>query len=50
LILLLIDVERHRSHKQEPPAEMHEGAETDDIGVIPMGVPILAGPGAGTEN
>jgi multiple antibiotic resistance protein len=49
LILLLIGLEMlqaHRSHTQEVPAETQEGAEKDDIGVIPMGIPMLAGPGA----
>jgi multiple antibiotic resistance protein len=49
LILLLIGLEMlqaHRSHTQEVPAETQEGVEKDDIGVIPMGIPMLAGPGA----
>jgi multiple antibiotic resistance protein len=49
LILLLIGLDMlqaHRSHTQEVPAETQEGVEKDDIGVIPMGIPMLAGPGA----
>jgi multiple antibiotic resistance protein len=49
LILLLIGLEMlqaHRSHTQEVPAETQEGVQKEDIGVIPMGIPMLAGPGA----
>ncbi len=49
LILLLIGLEMlqaHRSHTQEVPAETQEGVAKEDIGVIPMGIPMLAGPGA----
>ncbi len=49
LILLLIGLEMlqaRRSHTQEVPAETQEGVEKEDIGVIPMGIPMLAGPGA----
>lgn len=49
LILLLIGLEMlqaKRSHTQEVPAETQEGVEKDDVGVIPLGIPMLAGPGA----
>jgi multiple antibiotic resistance protein len=35
-----------RSATKETPSEAVEGAEKDDIGVTPLGVPMLAGPGA----
>ena len=49
LILLLIGLEMlqaKRSHTQEVPAETQEGVEKEDVGVIPLGIPMLAGPGA----
>ncbi len=49
LILLLIGLDMlqaKRSHTQEVPAETQEGVEKDDVGVIPLGIPMLAGPGA----
>jgi multiple antibiotic resistance protein len=35
-----------RSATKETPGETEEGAEKEDVGIIPMGVPMLAGPGA----
>lgn len=49
LILLLIGLEMlqaQRSATQESPGEVQEAAQRDDVGVIPMGIPMLAGPGA----
>jgi multiple antibiotic resistance protein len=49
LILLLIGLDMlqaKRSHTQEVPAETQEGVEKEDVGVIPLGIPMLAGPGA----
>jgi len=39
-------VQARRSQQRETPAERAEGIEKDDIGIMPLGVPMLAGPGA----
>src|SRR5271165_3236330 len=47
LILLLIGLEMlqaKRSHTQELPDERKEGEQKEDVGVIPLGSPMLAGP------
>jgi len=49
LILGLIGIEMlraRRSTTKETPGEAEEGAEKDDVGITPLGVPMLAGPGA----
>ncbi len=49
LILLLIGLDMlqaRRSATHETPGETQEGAEKEDAGVIPLGMPMLAGPGA----
>jgi multiple antibiotic resistance protein len=49
LILGLIGLDMlqaRRSHTKETPGETQEGAEKEDAGIIPLGVPMLAGPGA----
>lgn len=49
LILLLIGLEMlqaKRSPSQEIPADTEECAHKEDVGVVPMGIPMLAGPGA----
>lgn len=49
LLLLLVAVEMleaKRSGTQESEAELKEGQEKDEVGVTPLGVPMLAGPGA----
>ena len=49
IILGLIGVDMlraRRSATKETPDEAHEGAEKEDAGVTPLGVPMLAGPGA----
>ncbi len=49
LILLLIGLEMlqaRRSPTQEAPGEALEGATKEDVGIIPLGIPMLAGPGA----
>lgn len=49
LILLLVAFEMlqaRRSGTQEVTAERLEGMEKEEIGVTPMGIPMLAGPGA----
>jgi multiple antibiotic resistance protein len=35
-----------RSPTKETPSEAVEGAEKEDVGVTPLGIPMLAGPGA----
>lgn len=39
-------LQARRSPTQETPPETKEGAEKEDIGIVPLGVPMLAGPGA----
>jgi len=39
-------VQARRSQQRETPIETAEGIEKDDIGIMPLGVPMLAGPGA----
>jgi multiple antibiotic resistance protein len=49
LILLLIGMDMlqaRRSQTKETPAETEESADKEDVGIIPMGVPMLAGPGS----
>lgn len=49
LILLLIGIdmlEAKRSPTQESPDETEEAAAREDAGVVPLGIPMLAGPGA----
>ena len=49
VILLLIGLEMlqaRRSQTKETPKETEECVEKEDVGIIPMGVPMLAGPGA----
>jgi multiple antibiotic resistance protein len=49
LILLLIGIDMlqaRRSSTQEVPREAAEGAEKADAGIVPLGIPMLAGPGA----
>jgi len=49
IILLLIGIEMlqaRRSQTKETPTETKECEEKEDVGIIPMGVPMLAGPGA----
>jgi multiple antibiotic resistance protein len=48
LILLLIGLEmlQARRSTQEGANETEEGAHKQDIGITPLGVPLLAGPGA----
>jgi multiple antibiotic resistance protein len=47
LFLVAIDMlQARRSGTQEVTEERIEGAEKDEIGVTPMGIPMLAGPGA----
>jgi multiple antibiotic resistance protein len=49
VILLLIGMDMlqaRRSQTKETPAETEESAEKEDVGIIPLGVPMLAGPGS----
>src|SRR2546430_3899006 len=49
LILLLIGIDMlqaRRSSTQEVEPERQEGAEKADVGITPLGIPMLAGPGA----
>ena len=48
LILLLIGLDMLRAERntQEGPTETIEGAVKDDVGITPLGIPMLAGPGA----
>ncbi len=49
LILLLIGIdmlEAKRSPTQESSDEAREGAVKEDAGIVPLGIPMLAGPGA----
>jgi multiple antibiotic resistance protein len=49
VILLLIGIDMlqaRRSKTKETPSEMQEGADKEDAGIIPLGVPMLAGPGS----
>jgi len=49
VILLLIGMDMlqaRRSKTKETPTETQEGVEKEDVGLIPLGVPMLAGPGS----
>ena len=52
IILLLIGLdmlEAKRSPTQETLGETHAASTKDDAGIVPMGIPMLAGPGAITS-
>jgi multiple antibiotic resistance protein len=52
VILLLIGLdmlEAKRSPTQESPDETQEATAKEDVGIVPMGIPMLAGPGAITS-
>src|ERR1700734_295331 len=52
IILLLIGLdmlEAKRSATQESPDETQAASSKDDVGIVPMGIPMLAGPGAITS-
>jgi multiple antibiotic resistance protein len=52
IILLLIGLdmlEAKRSPTQESPSDTEEATAKDDVGIVPMGIPMLAGPGAITS-
>jgi multiple antibiotic resistance protein len=49
VILLLIGLDMlraRRSATKETPGEAEEGAGKEDVGIIPLGIPMLAGPGS----
>jgi multiple antibiotic resistance protein len=47
LLLIALDMLRaHPSETRESPEEKAAGAQKDDIAITPLGVPLLAGPGA----
>ena len=49
LILGLIGLDMlqaRRSPTKETPGETEEGCEKEDVGIVPLGIPMLAGPGA----
>lgn len=47
LVLIGLDMlQAKRSPTNEVPGETQEAAEKEDVGVIPLGVPMLAGPGS----
>ena len=52
IILLLIGLDMlaaKRSPTQESSAEVEEASEKEDAGIVPLGVPMLAGPGSITS-
>ena len=49
LLLFLLALEMmqgHRSHTQETEEDLVEGEAKEDFGITPLGIPMLAGPGA----
>jgi multiple antibiotic resistance protein len=49
IILIMIGLEMIRAHKsgtKQSPEEEAEGVARETVGVIPLGIPMLAGPGA----
>jgi multiple antibiotic resistance protein len=49
LIMILIGfdmVQARRSQTKETPSETQQAMEKDDVGIIPLGIPMLAGPGS----
>ena len=46
LIVALDMLQARRSRTRGTPEDRKDAAHTDDVGIIPMGIPMLAGPGA----
>ena len=47
LLLVALDMlQARRSRTRETPEEQSGASETEDVGIIPMGIPMLAGPGS----
>lgn len=49
LLLALSMVQAHISPQRQTPEEAEEAADRNAVGVVPLGVPLLAGPGAITH-
>ncbi len=47
LLLVALDMlQARRSRTRETPEEQSDAVEIEDVGIIPMGIPMLAGPGS----
>jgi multiple antibiotic resistance protein len=47
LLLVALDMlQARRSRTRETPEEQSDAREIEDVGIIPMGIPMLAGPGS----
>ena len=46
LWLVAMDMLRAQRTTQEGTAELMEGQQKEDVGITPLGIPMLAGPGA----
>lgn len=47
LLLIALDMlQARRSRTRETPEEQSNASATEDVGIIPMGIPMLAGPGS----
>lgn len=46
LIVALDMLQARRSRTRETPEEQDDACSTEDVGIIPMGIPMLAGPGS----
>lgn len=47
LLLVALDMlQARRSRTRETPEEQENASATEDVGIIPMGIPMLAGPGS----
>lgn len=47
LLLVALDMlQARRSRTRETPEEQSDACEIEDVGIIPMGIPMLAGPGS----
>jgi multiple antibiotic resistance protein len=47
LLLVALDMlQARRSRTRETPEEQTDACATEDVGIIPMGIPMLAGPGS----
>jgi multiple antibiotic resistance protein len=47
LLLVALDMlQARRSRTRETPEEQSDACGTEDVGIIPMGIPMLAGPGS----
>ncbi len=47
LLLIALDMlQARRSRTRETPEEQSDARATEDVGIIPMGIPMLAGPGS----